>query len=123
MVARILLRAEGLPTMTSTPKSQALLAEDVLRAVYRRGLDLPPGERATFEVVTVSAKTLRLSVRNRSEGLVEVACADKLVCAQLQSLVGISVVFEDTTESNSNLRAIGAALGVDDKTARKALVR
>ena len=81
--------------MTSTTKSRALLSPDVLRAVYRRGRDLSPGERVVFEVLMVNGEAVRLSVGNASEGLVEVACADKLVCAQLRKLVGISVFLDD----------------------------
>lgn len=69
-----------------------VMGPEVVREIYRRALELTPGTSAAFTFAAEGVGELTIFVRNTSGGLVEASCKDGRACAELERLVGFSVV-------------------------------
>ena len=85
------VRRVELPDDNSERRTHVLMPE-LLRKMYRCGLELAANESAVFLLAATPNRSLTLIVRNGRDGVVDVQCSDDRVAAELRSFVGFRVV-------------------------------
>jgi hypothetical protein len=86
---------EAVEPVVSVPR------HELLRAIYRCGLELREQERAAFALVNARGEYVNVMVRNGVGGLVEVLAPNEF-CLELRGVVGFRVVDASLTEEDQD---------------------
>jgi hypothetical protein len=108
------LRRVELTDDDSERRTQVLMPE-LLREMYRCGIELAANESAVFQLAASPDRSLTLVVRNGRDGVVDVQCSDDRVAAELRGFIGFHVVLTSEDETARTVHRRRQRIGTTSK--------